>query len=159
MKWLQRVTWFENVRKFNPWLEIQTPPSSPSRPGWRWRGRFLWLGFVGRQWKYIKNTCWTHLNISVWAFYLADHFTVIGVKLLTFRQSLRDTCRWKWLQSWSGHKISCTPQLKHRSLICKTLDSGCKHSILIHIKGPVKNFTNHHISLATWLEGNIQANT
>ena len=46
--------------------------------------------------------------------------------------------------------ISCTPQLKHRSLICKMLDAGCKYSILINIKGPLKNFTNQHISVLLW---------
>ena len=51
VKWLQRLKWFVNVPKFNLWFEIQTPPSSPSRPWWKWRERFLWLGFMGRQWK------------------------------------------------------------------------------------------------------------
>jgi len=29
VKWLQKVTWFVNVRKFNKWFVIQTPPSRP----------------------------------------------------------------------------------------------------------------------------------
>ena len=28
-QWLQKVTWFVNVRKFNSWFETQTPPSRP----------------------------------------------------------------------------------------------------------------------------------
>ena len=29
VKWLQKVTWFVNVRKFNKWFVIHTPPSRP----------------------------------------------------------------------------------------------------------------------------------
>ena len=47
--------------------------------------------------------------------------------------------------------ISCTPQLKHRSVICKTLDAGCKCRFLIDIKGPFKNFTkDQHVSMLLW---------
>ena len=46
--------------------------------------------FLGKTVKVKQNSRWTHWNISVWAFYSsADHFTVLWVKLLTFRQSQR----------------------------------------------------------------------
>ena len=34
MKSEKKVTWFVNVRKFSPWLEIQTPPSRPWKIGY-----------------------------------------------------------------------------------------------------------------------------
>ena len=98
----RKVTWFINVRKFNPWYEIQTPPSRPrikcntisdSPPKTLHNCKNLWIQYVQfQELLQIFGKTWC-LNLpafkfftfrNIMAFYMKQDFLTINFHVLLY---------------------------------------------------------------------------